>query len=77
MDKDEFLRRFETQLELDPNSITEELRLKDFEAWNSMTAMGFIALADRLCSVQITGDQLAGCQTVADLLALLPLDSQK
>ncbi len=77
MNKHEFLRRFETQLELELNSVSEELRLEDFKAWDSMTAMGFIAVADRLCAVQITGDQLAGCQTVGELLALLPLDSEK
>jgi acyl carrier protein len=76
MSTDEFLRDLESQFELDPNSLSVELRLEDLKAWDSMAAMGFIALADRLCSVQVTGDQLSGCQTVQDLLTLLPLDDQ-
>ncbi|MEO0531383.1 MAG: acyl carrier protein [Planctomycetota bacterium] len=74
MSKDEFRREFASQLQVDESALSSETALADVEGWDSMTAMEYIALADELCSVQVTGAQLAECETVGDLLAVLPLD---
>ena len=71
MTKTEFLRELETALEVAPNTLTPATVLADTEAWDSMSALIFMSLADEELETALTGDQLANCRTVGDLLDLL------
>ena len=71
MTKSDFLRALENTLELQPNSIAGNELLRDLEWWDSMSALTFMAVADQELQASISGGQLAGCKTVADLLGLL------
>jgi acyl carrier protein len=62
----ELLRK---QFELE-RPLTPDERLKDLP-WDSIEALKFLALVDEHFGLQITGDQLAQCRTVGDLLALV------
>jgi acyl carrier protein len=67
----EFLRALETTLELEPETITGKELLADVEWWDSMATLSFMAVADQELRVIVTGDQLANCKSVSDLLSLL------
>lgn len=67
MQRSEFLKLLQDELMLDtPLSGSETL---SEISWDSMNALSFVALADSKLGVSLTGDQLAGCKTVNDLLA--------
>lgn len=71
MTRDEFLRALEEGFELPPNSLDPSQNLADLSSWDSMSALIFMALADEKAGVSVTGNQIANCQTVGDLLDLL------
>ncbi len=58
-------------LELDPGTLTGSEELKDIETWDSLTVMGFIAMADEDFEVMVPPAQLSKCKTVADLITLI------
>ena len=71
MTKTEFLRELEEALEIPPGALTPSTALADAEGWDSMAALIFQSLADERFSVSPSGDQLAACTTINDLLDLL------
>lgn len=69
MSKTEFLKALQQDLALDQELTgTETL---DEIGWDSMSSLSFVALSDSKLGLQISGDQLAGCKTVNDLLAII------
>ncbi len=71
MTRSDFLRALEGQLEIPQGTLNEGLALGDVEAWDSLAAVLFIALADEKAGVVVSGDQIAKAKTVRDLLSLL------
>jgi acyl carrier protein len=71
MKRSEFLRALESQLEVPDGSLNEHQSLSEIEAWDSLAAVLFIAVADEKVGVIVSGDQIAKAKTVADLLALV------
>ena len=71
MTRSEFLRALERQLELPEGRLKEDQFLSQVEAWDSMAAVLFIALADEKVGVTVSGNQIAGAKTVGQLLSLL------
>lgn len=71
MTKSEFLRLLEAQLEVPSGSLNGNRRLAEVEAWDSMAAVLFIALADEKLGAAIVGNDIAQCKTVDELLSLL------
>jgi acyl carrier protein len=71
MTSEKFMRELEEALEIDANSLDESQVLADSESWDSMSALIFMALADEKLEIAVTGHQIAQCETVGDLLALL------
>jgi len=67
----DFLRALEITLEIDPGSIAGNESLDDVGWWDSMAALTFMAVADEQLQVTISGEQLAKCKSVPDLLGLL------
>lgn len=70
MTEKEFLLLIDELLEEDPGTLTGQERLEDLEMWDSMTALGYIALLDEQFDIVISGDDLGKCETVNDLIAL-------
>lgn len=71
MTKSDFLRSIENTLELEPHSIAGHELLSDLSWWDSMAVLVFIGLADEKLQVTLSGQDLATCKNVQDLLALL------
>ena len=71
MNKSDFLRELECQLDVAQNSLNESRALEDIESWDSMASIMFIALADQQLGVNVSGRQIANSKTVGDLLRLL------
>ncbi len=69
MKSTEFLLAFDEIVELPPGTLTGGEKLDDLEGWNSMGMLGFIALADGN-GKKVTPRQIAGAQSVADLMTL-------
>lgn len=67
MQRSEFLKLLQEELMLD-EPLTGSETLSEL-SWDSMNALSFVALADSKLGVGLTGDQLASCKTVNDLLA--------
>lgn len=65
-----FHRDLENMLERDPNTITGDETLDEI-AWDSMTVVMFIAMADQNYSVAVIPSKLANAKKVSDLFAIL------
>ena len=72
MDQNAFLRNLEKVFELKPGTLKGNERLSNIETWDSLAILGFIAMADKIYSATVKGEDVAGCKTVEDLAALLP-----
>ena len=51
--------------------LSDDFKLTDFEAWDSMTHMLFITQLEEEYKVELTGDQIADIKTVGDIKKLL------
>jgi acyl carrier protein len=72
MTKAEFFAELELLLKLDPGTIQGTESIRDDLDWDSMAALEFIALADQKLHTVLDASALAECQTVSDLVDLLP-----
>lgn len=70
MEREEFLFLLDDLLDLDQGTLTGEEVLSELEAWDSLAAVGFIALADEQFGVAISPAHMRQCKTVADLLTM-------
>ena len=57
-------------LEIDAAQVTPQLKLGD-HAWDSLAIISVIALVDELFDQMLSGQVLAQCETVADIVALI------
>lgn len=71
MKKNEFLLEIDELLELDEGTLKGEEVLSDFEEWDSLAVISFIALADEKFDFIINGNELIEAKKVADLLNLV------
>ena len=71
MSKQKFLLLLDELFEEDPNTLTGEERLQDIEIWDSLTALGFIALVDEQFNTILSGNDIENCETVNDLVNLV------
>lgn len=71
MIKPQLLRLLEDTLGMDENTLKGNETLRDLAEWDSMATLYFIATVDKHLGVPLSGDQVAKCQTVADLLVLM------
>ena len=67
----EFCGELDALLQLPSGSLTAETALKSVEAWDSLAAVEFIALADEKLGVSVPAEQLANAITVQDLVAMM------
>jgi acyl carrier protein len=73
MTRDEMLRQIENILEKEPNSLTGAEKMSEIGAVDSIAILSFISAADKSCGVRLKAEQILGCNTIGDLLALLKL----
>jgi len=65
------LNRIDTLLELDPGTLSGSERLEGLENWDSLSIIGFIAMADEEFSVQVAPTAIHQAETINDLIKLL------
>ena len=56
---------------LDNENIRLDSALADIEEWDSLSILGYVALAVHSCDKNISPAQIRDCATVGDLYALL------
>ncbi len=66
---DPFFQRAAEILEIE--TISEEVVLRDCEAWDSLTALSLVAMIDRDYNVPISADDLMRTVTAGDLYRLV------
>ncbi len=71
MDGSKVLTALEDLLELDSGSIGGEEQLVDLPGWDSITVVGFIAMAYETFGVTVPPNRLMESQTTADLARLV------
>jgi acyl carrier protein len=71
MEKQQFLEMIEGILELRPRTLEGRERLTDFEQWDSIAILDYLALVDRSFGLILNVDEIASCQTVNDLFLQL------
>lgn len=74
MERSEFLRLLDSLLELEPGALTGSEELQD-HGWDSLAALGFIALVEEQFGVIVSPDALIKSKTVDDLVAIASFSS--
>jgi acyl carrier protein len=68
--QEQFLRDLESMLERDPDTLKGDESLDEI-AWDSMTVVMFIAMADQKYSITVAPSKLANAKKVSDLLGIV------
>ena len=64
----DFISNFADQFDdIDAGILTPETEFKQLEDWNSLVALGVIAMVDEEYDVTIKGDDIRNAKTIADL----------
>jgi acyl carrier protein len=71
LDTAEFYRKLDEVLDIPPGTLKGGESLNEFDGWDSMAMLGFIALADETYGVTIPAKRIPGCRTVDDLAGLI------
>jgi acyl carrier protein len=72
MEIKEFIDNFATQFEdTDASTFTAETRFKELDEWSSLSALSIIAMVDEEYDVEINGQDIRNCETIADLFNLV------
>jgi hypothetical protein len=70
-DMNEFIRNLEEMLETERGLLQSTTPLSQIAAWDSMAAVGFLALADGKYGKAVAPSAIQKCITVSDLAALV------
>ena len=70
MTRCQFLGSYEQLWEIPAGTLRPEMRLDELRDWDSLAALQTIAWMDREFDVKVTRAQIAGCQTLGDVLDL-------
>jgi acyl carrier protein len=71
MTRHDVLRLLEETLDLPADTLQGGERLRDLEAWDSLSAVAFIAMVDQKFGLPLPGNRVVACRTVDDLIGLL------
>ncbi len=72
MKKEDFYRKFEDILEMDPGTIAGDEALDGLEGWDSLAIMAFIAMVDEELGTTLSPQEIVECKSIPDLLGLFP-----
>ena len=64
----EKLNQLEELLDIETNTLSEEMELEDIDEWDSMAVISVIAMFDDDFSKVVTPDQIKGFKTVKDII---------
>jgi acyl carrier protein len=70
LDKKGFCRKMDQLLQLPADSVKAEQELRGLKNWDSLTILGFIAMADTDYSSGLQPAEIVACKTVDDLAQL-------
>jgi acyl carrier protein len=68
---EEFVRSIKQAFEDPPESLGLSTILRELEGWDSLTSVMLVAEIYADYRVQISGDEMGGCRTVADVMSLV------
>lgn len=72
MELQDFIENLAEQFEDTPaEEITADAEFKEFDEWDSLAALGIIAMAKTKYGKDITGREIRACATVEDLFNLV------
>lgn len=54
--------------DVEENEIQPEVKLEEFDAWDSMTKLSLIVMMDEECGKKLTGEQILQFETLGDIL---------
>ncbi|MBR1672984.1 MAG: hypothetical protein IJ702_08650 [Fretibacterium sp.] len=56
---------------LDNEDVTMDTALADIEEWDSVSVVGYVAMANATCGKRPIAEQIRGCASIRDLYGLL------
>jgi acyl carrier protein len=68
---EQFIRSIKDAFEEPPENLNLSTVLRELEGWDSLTSVMLVAEIYADYRVQISGDEMSGCRTVADLMSLV------
>lgn len=71
IDRSEFFEHLRDAFDDRADNLTEDTVLREEEGWDSIASVSIVAMVFAEYDVQITGDELAACNTPADLIKLI------
>lgn len=71
MKKEDFLLLLDELIEVEPGTLTGQEKLQYLESFDSLAAVGFIALTDEKFGIILSPNKIANCKTIEDLIALV------
>lgn len=71
MTTQEKLEKLEEIMDLEPNTLKETDLLSDYEEWDSVAALSFIAMMDEEFGKAVKGAEIKKFVTFADVLAVM------
>lgn len=72
MTRAEFYGLLDEITEAAPGTVKGTEALRDLAGWDSLALVSFIAVVDERFGVTLSASKLQKCETVGDLVALLP-----
>lgn len=71
MSKKEKIELLEEIMDLDPGTLKEDDELKNYDEWDSLTALSLISEIDERFGKKISGEQIKGFKTVSDAISIM------
>lgn len=73
MKEKEKLALLEEIMELEEGTLSLDFVLSEYEEWDSLAAISFMAIIDERLKKTVTGDEIKAFRTVADAIAVMDL----
>jgi acyl carrier protein len=67
----DFTRLFAEAIDMSPDVVTRDAAIRELEMWDSVAALGVLAMVEEHYGVALTGDDFANVKTVGDLETLV------
>ena len=71
MSEKERIELLEEIMDVDPDTLEKDSVLADFEEWDSLTALTLISEMDARFGKKVSGEEVKGFKTVADVIAIM------
>lgn len=71
MSEKERIELLEEIMDVDPGTLETDSVLADFEEWDSLTALTLISEMDVRFGKKLSGEEVKGFKTVADVIAVM------